>query len=156
MAPQDAFKFNPLRVVTQRLSSTPSRQLPHIASCLASTIAQCGNTFTTTVKDGQAIGGSDSTVVSHKFKTQLSALLQDKSPEARYAAVILIKVTVEVGGWNVLQGVGIWVRGLISILGVSSHSKSIMNNSQSIFISDSCSANRMSWNLAYPDIHAEA
>lgn len=147
MAPHDVFKFNPLRVVTQRLSSTPSRQLPHIAPYLASTIAQCGKAFTAPVKDGQAIGGSDSTVVAHKFKTQLSALLQDKSPEARYAAVILIKVTVEVGGWNVLQGVGVWVRGLIGILGVSSLSKSILNISQHLPTSHSCSTNRMSWIL---------
>ena len=117
MAPQDA--FNPLRVVTQRLSSTPSIQLPHIAPYLAATIAQCPNAFATPTKEGQAIGGSESAVIVHKFKTQLSALLQDKSPAARYAAVILIKATVEVGGWNVLQGVGTWVRGLISILGVS-------------------------------------
>lgn len=127
MAPQDATKFNPLRVVTQRLSSTPSRQLPHIAPYLATTITQCGRAFATPAKDGQAVGGSESTVTFHKFKTQLSALLQDKSPEARHAAVILIKATVEVGGWNVLQGVGAWVRGLISILGVSSHFESTLN-----------------------------
>lgn len=124
MAPQDASKINPLRVVTQRLSSTPSRQLPHIAPYLATTITQCGSTFATPASGGQAVGGSESTIIFHKFKTQLSALLQDKSPEARYAAVILIKATVGVGGWNVLQGAGAWVRGLISILGVSNYFES--------------------------------
>ena len=127
MAPQDASRFNPLRLVTQRLSSTPSRQLTHIAPYLATTITQCGSAFATPAKDGQAVDGLESTVIYHKFKTQLSALLQDKSPEARYAAVILIKATVEVGGWNVLQGVGAWVRGLIIILGVSHHFKFTLN-----------------------------
>lgn len=117
MAPQDA--FNQLRVVTQRLSSTPSKQLPHVASYLANTIAQCGRSFAASTKEDQAISGSESAIIVHKLKTQLSALLQDKSAEARYAAVILIKATVEVGGWNVLQGVAAWVRCLIGILGVS-------------------------------------
>lgn len=115
MASQDA--FNPLRVATQCLSSTPSKQLPHVAHYLATAIAQSGETFAAPTMEGQAVGRSDFAVIVHKLKTQLSALLQDKSPEARYAAVVLIKPTVEVGGWNILQGAGLWVRGLVSILG---------------------------------------
>lgn len=117
MAPQDT--FNPLRVVTQRLSSTPSKLLPHVAPYLATTITQCDKAFAARSSRGQVVGGDESVIIVHKLKTQLSALLQDKSPEARYAAVILIKATVEVGGWNVLQGVGVWVRGLVGIIGVS-------------------------------------
>lgn len=115
MAPQDA--FNPLRVVTQRLSSTPAKQLPQVAPYLATAITQCAKALVAPEKQGKAVSGSESAVTVHKLKTQLSALLQDRSPEARYAAVILIKGTVEAGGWNVLQGVGIWVRGLIALLG---------------------------------------
>ncbi len=133
MAPQDV--SNPLRVVTQRLSSTPSKQLPHVAPYLATTIAQCARLFAAPTKEGQDVGGSESAVTVHKFKTQLSALLQDKSPEARYAAVILVKATVEIGGWNVLQGVGPWVRSLIGILGVSTPSQHISNLSKLDFIS---------------------
>ena len=117
MAPRN--KFNLLRVVTQRLSSTPIKQLPHVAPYLATTIAQHGRALATTTKEGQVAGDAESVVIVHKLKTQLSALLQDKNPESRYAAVILIKATVEVGGWNVLQGIGAWIRGLIGILGVS-------------------------------------
>lgn len=58
-------------------------------------------------------------VLIHKLKAQLSALLQDKSPQARYSALILIKATIEVGGWNVLQGSGAWVRAMIANLRVS-------------------------------------
>lgn len=124
MPPQDI--FNPLRVVTQRLSSTPTKQLPHVAPYLASTIAQCAEAFTASTNEDQATGGPSSAVIVHKLKTQLSALLQDKSTEAKYAAIVLIKATVEVGGWNVLQGVGAWVRGLISILGVSDPSVELL------------------------------
>ena len=111
--------FNPLRVVTQRLSSTPIRQLPHVAPYLATTITQHGKALAMSTKNGQVASETESAVIVHKLKTQLSALLQDKNAEARYAAVILIKASVEVGGWNVLQGIGAWVRGLIGILGVS-------------------------------------
>ena len=122
MAPQDI--VNPLRAVTQRLSSTSAKQLPHIARYLASTILQSGKAFATTTE--KAVTVPESTVTVHKLKTQISTLLQDKSPEARYAAVILVKATVGAGGWNVLQGVGPWVRGLIGILGVGSFLQSIL------------------------------
>ena len=119
MAHQDA--FNLLRVVTQRLSSTSSKQLPHVAAYLATNVAQFGKALATTTQEPQAISDPEPAIIIHKLKTQLSTLLQDKNPEARYAAVILIKATVEVGGWNILQGLAAWVRGLIAILGVSVH-----------------------------------
>ena len=117
MAPQEAPDM--LRVVTQRLSSTPVKQLPHIAPYLAGNIAQHGQALAKSSKEDKVGSKTDSAVIVHKLKTQLSALLQDKNREARYAAVILIRATVEVGGWNVLQGVGAWVRGLVDLLGVS-------------------------------------
>ena len=128
MAPPDV--FNHLRVVTQRLSSTPAKQLPHVARYLASTILQSGNAFATTTT--KAVSVPESTVTVHKLKTQISALLQDKSPEARYAAVILVKAAVGAGGWNVLQGVGPWVRGLIGILGVGSFLQCILFRSRQL------------------------
>ena len=117
MAPQEAPDL--LRVVTQRLSSTPIKQLPHVAPYLAINIAQHGQALAKSSKDEKVVGKTDSAVIVHKLKTQLSALLQDKNREARYAAVILIRATVEAGGWNILQGVGPWVRGLVGLLGVS-------------------------------------
>lgn len=110
----------PLRSVTQRITATPFKQLPYIAPYLATTIAEHGKRLFEFPKESLNGDRSDITVLVHKFKTQLSALLQDKSPEARYGSVVLIKATIEVGGWNILQSSGPWVRGLISILGVSS------------------------------------
>ena len=120
MAPNTATKVStPLRVVTQRISNTPTNQLPRVAPVLAATIIECRTTFNTPQNVIQRNDTSENAVLVHKFKTQISALLQDKQPHARYAAVVLIKATVEVGGWNVLQGVSPWVRGLIGVIGVS-------------------------------------
>ena len=62
---------------------------------------------------------SEFSVPVHKLKTQISSLLNGKSPEGRFAAVVLVKGAVEVGGWEVLQTSEPWVRGLLSILVVS-------------------------------------
>ena len=124
MAPYAASQsVTPLRVVTQRISNTPTKQLPHIAPILATNIAESKKLFAVPQNGTQSKDDSENTTVVHKLKTQLSALLQDKQPQARYAAVILIKATVEVGGWNVLQGTASWVRGIIGIIGVSGSSQ---------------------------------
>ena len=109
----------PLRVVTQRLASTPATRLPHVVPFLASTIASCREIFKySEASEQQGKDGSEVGVVVHKLKTQLSTLLQDKSVEARWSAVILIKATVEAGGWSILQSCGAWTRGLLAILNV--------------------------------------
>jgi hypothetical protein len=59
-----------------------------------------------------------SSVLVHKLKTQLSTLLNGKSPEGRFTAVVLIKTVIEVGGWEILHGAESWVRGLLALLGV--------------------------------------
>lgn len=120
MAPYTAARpYTALRVVTQRLSTTPTRQLPHVASFLAASITESRKAFEFDQASSHGKDGSEIGVVVHKLKTQLSALLQDRSPQARFSAVILIKATVEVGGWDVLRGAGPWVRGMIGIIGVS-------------------------------------
>ena len=116
MAHQTVHSCSPLRVVTQRIASTPIEQLPHVVQFLAQDIASCKRIIAAPEKVNTA--GEEATVLVHKLKSQISTLLQDKSPYAKYAAVILIKATIESGGWNVLQSVGVWVRSLISILGV--------------------------------------
>ncbi len=109
----------PLRMVIQRLSSTPTAQLPHVAPVLAGSITDSRKAFIIAHNESKSKSGSEMNVLIHKLKAQLSALLQDKSPQARYSALILIKATIEVGGWNVLQGSGAWVRAMIANLRVS-------------------------------------
>src|SRR5437762_3435641 len=110
-------EFNGLRPITQRLTSTPVRELPHIAFFLASSIASCGQALQ--MASSQAIGQSNGNVaLVHKLKTRISALLQERAPEGRFAAVVLIKAIVEAGGREVLSSSSeAWVRGLLSALG---------------------------------------
>lgn len=60
--------------------------------------------------------GNDVSVIVHRFKTQLSTLLQDRTVEGRWAAVVLVKATIEAGGVEVLSKSNAWVRNLLGIL----------------------------------------
>lgn len=53
----------------------------------------------------------------HKLRTQISTLLQEKTVEGRWSAIILVKSIVEAGGWETLQKSGPWVRSMLTILG---------------------------------------
>ncbi len=117
-----------LRVVTQRLSNTPSTQLPHVAPILARNISECREALDVPQTISLNKGNPDNAVLVHKLKTQVSALLQDRTPDARYAAVILIKAIVEVGNYGILQGTAPWIKGLINILGVSSSLPALPRN----------------------------
>lgn len=105
-----------LRVIMQRLTATPIWQLPHIVPYLASTIPSCAQLLQNPPSLGQTKDGSETAVLVHKFKTRISTLLAEKSPQAKWAAVVLIKATVETGGWEVLRASGAWIRGLLGIL----------------------------------------
>ena len=107
-----------LRAIIQRLTSTPPKQLPYIVPYLANAVTSCADQLSEPESHSKAKDGSDAAVLVHKYKTQISTLLQEKILESRWAAVVLIKATIEVGGWEVLHGVGPWTRGLIGILGV--------------------------------------
>ena len=117
-----------LRVVTQRLSNTPSTQLAHVAPILAGNISECRESLSINQVDALNKGSPENSILVHKLKTQLSALLQDRTPDARYAAVILIKATVEAGNNAILQGTAPWIKGLINILGVSSSLTALPRN----------------------------
>ena len=92
--------------------------MAHVAPCLAASIRDCKDILSSPQNHVVGKEGSENSVLVHKYKSQLSALLQEKVVEARWAALVLIKVTIEVGGWEVLRGSGIWVRGLLGLLGV--------------------------------------
>ncbi len=117
MAPQIS-GVSPLRAVTLRLTSTPAKDISHIAPYLAGSLRDCKDVLSSPHNHGAGKAGSETAVLVHKYKNQLSTLLQEKTIEARWTAVVLIKATVEVGGWEVLRGCGAWVRGLLGLLGV--------------------------------------
>ncbi|KXG49749.1 Armadillo-like helical [Penicillium griseofulvum] len=105
-----------LRAITHRLTTTPVEQLPQIASFLATSLSDCAELLSTPQTQKSGKSDSDNAVQIHKLKTRLASLLQDRSVEGRWTAVILVKATVEAGQWEILRGYEPIVRSLISIL----------------------------------------
>lgn len=104
-----------LRALTFRISSTATSQLPQHVPAVAASLASC-RTLLSSPQASASKTSSDSTVALHKYRTLLSTLLQDRTIQGRWAAVVLIKATVEIGGWEILQKSLPWVRGLLGIL----------------------------------------
>lgn len=100
-----------------QLATVSTEDLPRQVPELLRLILRCQVALSSPTASKSA--PSEFTVPVHKLKTQISSLLNGKSPDGRFAAVVLIKGAVEVGGWEVLQTSEPWVRGLLSILVVS-------------------------------------
>ncbi|CEJ60531.1 hypothetical protein PMG11_09102 [Penicillium brasilianum] len=105
-----------LRAVTHRLTTTPVDQLPSIAAFLAASLSDCAELLSAPQAQKPGKGDSDHAVQIHKLKTRLASLLQDRSVEGRWTAVVLVKAAVEAGQWEILRGYEPIVRGLIGIL----------------------------------------
>ncbi|RAL60139.1 hypothetical protein DID88_000764 [Monilinia fructigena] len=106
-----------LRILCLRLTSTPPKDLPNLTPTLVQYVLQCQIPLSNpSVNSGKA-DASQSAVLVHKLKTQLTTLLNCKNAEGRFAAIVLIKVVIEVGGWEILRDAGSWVRGMLSVLG---------------------------------------
>ena len=117
MAPDDQAdsQLSRLRTINFRLSNTPTVRLPHYVPQICQLLI--GSKTLLTAGDGSTSkSSSEHAVLVHWFKTRLSSLLQDRSVEGRWAAIVLVKATVEVGGWEMLRDCGAWVRALIAIL----------------------------------------
>lgn len=84
---------------------------------LASTISSNGTLLAEIGSAPQKKRNSEGEVIAHKLKTQVSTFLQDGNREARWAAVVLVKAMIEVGGWGLLQDSGHWVRALLGLIG---------------------------------------
>ncbi|KAK0116141.1 hypothetical protein ONS95_013172 [Cadophora gregata] len=106
-----------LRVLCFKLSSTAPSDLARLTPTLLRHVSFCQVPLSSPAGNATQADASASSVLVHKLKTQLSSLLNGKSPEGRFTAIVLIKAVVEVGGWEILHGVESWVRGLLSILG---------------------------------------
>ncbi|TID16134.1 hypothetical protein E6O75_ATG09192 [Venturia nashicola] len=105
-----------LRAITIRLTSTSIHQLPQIVPYLARQLVSCQQLLS----QAQDTISKDNVALLHSFKTRLSSLLQDRTVEGRWSAVVLIKATIDLSGPEVLYGdkdqVSKWIRGLIVIL----------------------------------------
>ncbi|KAJ5833725.1 hypothetical protein N7474_002036 [Penicillium riverlandense] len=105
-----------LRAVTHRLTTTPVEQLPPIASFLATSLSDCAELLSAPQTQKPGKSDSDHAVQVHKLKTRLASLLQDRSVEGRWTAVVLVKAAVEAGQWEILRGYEPIVRNLVGIL----------------------------------------
>jgi len=108
-----------LRVLCAQLTTTSPVDLPRLTPTLLRYIFQCRAPLSSPTVNTAKPDSNTASVQVHKLKTQLSSLLNGKSPEGRFTAVVLIKGVVEAGGWEILKGSEPWVRGLLSILGVN-------------------------------------
>ncbi|KAF2262075.1 hypothetical protein CC78DRAFT_535132 [Lojkania enalia] len=104
-----------LRALTFRISSTSTSQLPQQVSAIAGLLSNCRSLLASTQNPGSRTG-SEASVTVHKFRSLLSTLLQDRTIEGRWTAIVLIKSTIEIGGWETLSKSLPWVRGLLGIL----------------------------------------
>lgn len=104
-----------LRALTFRISSTPTSQLPQHVPAIAASLASC-RALLSSAQASTSKTASEASVAVHKYRTLLSTLLQDRTIQGRWAAIVLIKSTVEIGGWETLQKSLPWVRGLLGIL----------------------------------------
>jgi pre-rRNA-processing protein RIX1 len=103
-----------LRAITYRLTSTPTQQLPLLASQLSATIGNCKDILSTPADNLKV--NPEAATLAHRFKTSLTSLLQDRTIEGRWAAVVLVKAVIESGGLEVLGKSNAWVKSLLAIL----------------------------------------
>jgi len=104
-----------LRALTFRISSTATAQLPQHVPAIAASLANC-RTLLSSPQAAASKTCSESSVAVHKYRTLLSTLLQDRTVQGRWSAIVLIKATIEIGGWETLQKCLPWVRGLLGTL----------------------------------------
>ena len=103
-----------LKQLTFRISSTPVAQLPRVAAQVSASLWACRDLLSSTAPSTKQ--NSDEGVTVHRFKTQLNTLLQDRTVEGRWSAVVLVKATVEAGGLEVLGKTSSWVKTLLTFL----------------------------------------
>ncbi|CAK7564496.1 MAG: hypothetical protein SEPTF4163_002390 [Sporothrix epigloea] len=105
-----------LRLLSRKLAATSPVDLPPLCPILVGHILRCGELLSTSVEHQGKSNASEASVHVHKLKTQIVTLLLGKTPQGRYAGIVLAKAVVDVGGWESLRTAEPWVRGLLSLL----------------------------------------
>ncbi|PHH62563.1 hypothetical protein CDD81_6878 [Ophiocordyceps australis] len=105
-----------LGVLCRKLTSTPAVQLPHALPALTRHVVRCKDALSAPQDQKLKDNASQSSLLLHKIKTQITTLLNGRSREGRFAAVGLVKAVIDVGGWEMLRGSEPWLRSLLSIL----------------------------------------
>ncbi|KAF2176790.1 hypothetical protein K469DRAFT_397371 [Zopfia rhizophila CBS 207.26] len=113
--PPNAVELSALRAITFRISSTAPSQLAQQIPAIVASLPSC-KPLLSTVQTSGSKAASEASVAVHKYRTLISTLLQDRAIQGRWAAIALVKSTIEAGGWETLQKSLPWVRGLLGIL----------------------------------------
>jgi pre-rRNA-processing protein RIX1 len=115
-----------LRTLNHLLQTWRKDSLPELLPHLLPLVHASGPLIASQQAQASSKNATENSLLWNKYRTQLTALLQAKGnggAEARWATVVLVKATIEVGEWEVLQNAGGWVRSLLGLLAVSiSHS----------------------------------
>lgn len=108
-----------LRSLCRRLTSTKAERLPALLPSLLKDILRCQEPLSKPQEAKSSEGSTESAVLVHKLKTQISTLLNSRTAQGRFVGVALVKAVMETGGWECLRTSESWVRGLLSVLQVS-------------------------------------
>jgi hypothetical protein len=113
MAQSSQTAIGTLRAITYRIANTSDDQLPQIAAQISGSIWTC-RSILSQPPNSKAQG--DAAGVVHRFKTQLSTLLQHRNFRARWTGIVLVKAVLEAGGLEILSKSAVWSRNLLTIL----------------------------------------
>lgn len=102
-----------LRALTYRISSSPPQQLPSIAPQIAASLWNCRPVLVTS---GDAGKPTETAQTVTRFRSCILQLLQGRSIEERWAAIVLAKASVEAGGPAAISKATGWMKNLIAIL----------------------------------------
>ncbi|KAI2469244.1 hypothetical protein F4781DRAFT_234435 [Annulohypoxylon bovei var. microspora] len=105
-----------LRSLCRRLTATKVEQLPALLPSLLKDLLRCQEPLSKPQEAKTSESSSESAVLVHKLKTQISTLLNSRNTQGRFVGVALVKCVIETGGWECLRTSELWVRGILSIL----------------------------------------
>ncbi|KAI1450842.1 hypothetical protein F5Y02DRAFT_366073 [Annulohypoxylon stygium] len=105
-----------LRSLCRRLTATKAEQLPPLLPSLLKDLLRCQEPLSKAQEAKTSENSSESAVLVHKLKTQISTLLNSRATQGRFVGVALVKCVIETGGWECLRTSELWVRGILSIL----------------------------------------
>ena len=107
-----------LRILLRQLKTTPPIQLPAKVLSLQKLVLRCKRLLSAPVDSNRREDGTDGPRLAHQLKVSISALLSDRTPQGRFAATVLVKAVVGVGGRECLKSSDSWVKGLLALLQV--------------------------------------
>ncbi|KAI2623835.1 hypothetical protein GGS26DRAFT_564880 [Hypomontagnella submonticulosa] len=105
-----------LRNLCRRLTVAKVEQLPALLPSLLKDLLRCQEPLSKPQEAKSSESSSESAILVHKLKTQISALLNSRTVQGRFVGVALVKAAIETGGWECLRTSESWVRGLLSVL----------------------------------------